>query len=179
MSNKARKAENTRIWRLNNPERAKAIAKKYRDKSVEARRAAHKSWYEENRQSVLERRRRPENRAKEREAFSAWQKANRAKRTEAQRVRVAQMGAFPLTQGQRDAVREVYDEARRVTAETGIPHEVDHAVPLKGLGICGLHVPWNLRVITAVENRQKNAKWTETDALPAWPHALDLVRTGR
>lgn len=53
------------------------------------------------------------------------------------------------------AIREVYKEAKRVTLATGIPHEVDHIVPLKGRKVSGLHVHFNLQVIPMLDNRRK------------------------
>jgi 5-methylcytosine-specific restriction endonuclease McrA len=48
-----------------------------------------------------------------------------------------------------------YEEAQRLTAETGVPHEVDHIIPLsRG----GTHSPDNLQVITAEQNRKKSNK---------------------
>lgn len=48
-----------------------------------------------------------------------------------------------------------YQDARRLSKETGIKHEVDHIWPLsKG----GPHLPWNLQVLTKEENLSKGAK---------------------
>jgi len=53
-----------------------------------------------------------------------------------------------------DKIREIYSECRRISEETGIPHEVDHIIPIaKG----GLHHQDNLQIITRELNRSKGA----------------------
>lgn len=54
------------------------------------------------------------------------------------------------------AIQSVYEECRRLTRSSGLEYQVDHIIPLQGRLVSGLHVENNLRIIPAVENRQKH-----------------------
>ena len=55
----------------------------------------------------------------------------------------------------RSKVQAFYAEAKRLTDETGIPHHVDHIIPLLGEFVCGLHVHTNLQVLPGSDNIRK------------------------
>lgn len=76
------------------------------------------------------------------------------------KYRASLLNAMPpwLSNEHRIQITAFYSEAIYLTHKTGIRHEVDHIIPLQGKNVRGLHVPWNLRVITRKENRRKGNK---------------------
>lgn len=52
-----------------------------------------------------------------------------------------------------DDVLPIYEAAARTKY-----FDVDHIVPLHGKNVSGLHVPWNLQLLTKAENSRKGAK---------------------
>jgi 5-methylcytosine-specific restriction endonuclease McrA len=63
-----------------------------------------------------------------------------------------------LTEIQKMQIAWFYSAAKMMTETSGKKHHVDHIHPLQGDGFTGLHVPWNLRIINAVDNIQKGNK---------------------
>ena len=60
-----------------------------------------------------------------------------------------------LNQDEVNKILTIYEECSKISCETGIPHEVDHIIPIcKG----GLHHPDNLQILTMEENRKKGGK---------------------
>jgi hypothetical protein len=71
-----------------------------------------------------------------------------------------------LSAEQKAEIRLIYREAVRLCGEVPKSYAVDHIVPLMGKEVCGLHVPWNLQILTAEENFKKNNKLLDSSPNP-------------
>jgi len=67
-----------------------------------------------------------------------------------------------LNKEQRKEIIDTYNEMRELNKLNLESYHVDHIIPIRGESICGLHVPWNLRVIKASDNMSKSNNITES-----------------
>lgn len=127
---KDKRAAATKAWQAQNKDRVRDAVRRYRAKLGDSA-AATKSAQN-----------------------AAWRAANRTQRaaeegSRRQALTTRQLASSP------EAILAVYERARLLTLVTGVRHEVDHEVPLRGEQVSGLHVPANLRCIPATDNRRK------------------------
>lgn len=127
-------------------------------------------WYIANREKVIQAAAtRPK--AALREYRNAWKRNNQLQiraDTKARRRRHRQATPKWLTRKQKSEIRQLYQIAMTMTKTTGERYVVDHIVPLRSESVCGLHVPWNLRVITREENLKKSNQLIDARPDPAY-----------
>lgn len=143
-------------WEVQN-EKRKTLPKS------EASKAAGKRYYEKNKELVkaraaarpAEAKRRYKQKYKEEnpELYKALTSVRKRRHRDATPAWV--------TDEQKKQMRTLYLKAQEMTKITGERYVVDHIIPLHGEEVCGLHVPWNLKVITQTENLLKSNKLLE------------------
>ena len=142
------------------PEKIKARVKKRREQYPEKVKIERRAENQRHKKSYIERARRwgLANPEKVKKFGREWRRNNPvASRllTVRRRMRLTRRKPLWLTDVDHAAIARVYEKAYRVSLTTEIKHHVDHIVPLCGKDVSGLHVPWNLQVLTAKENQSK------------------------
>jgi hypothetical protein len=92
-----------------------------------------------------------------------WKKSNPGKcNAYWNKYYVSKLQATPkwLSKEQLDEITEFYTLAQELAwlNQDGKAFHVDHIIPLQGENVCGLHVPWNLQLLPANENKKKGNK---------------------
>ena len=93
---------------------------------------------------------------KHREYYRSYYNNNRHKEIQRGRIKQLKRKQCMPEWADLDAIKVVYDEAKRLTLMHGTSYHVDHIIPLQGKLVCGLHVHTNLRVLPAKENLSKS-----------------------
>jgi 5-methylcytosine-specific restriction endonuclease McrA len=144
-------------WAIDNAKRAE------KPKS-EAAKAAAKRYYERNKNAVIARAA-----ARPRVEVNQYKEKYKKRNPELYKALTSvrkrrHRNATPkwVTAEQKQAMRQLYLEAQRLTKLTGERYVVDHIIPLINANVCGLHLPWNLRVMTQEENLRKSNKLLDT-----------------
>ena len=160
--NKTKRKATQKLWQEGNLEKVAACSKRYREKNPERvadsklkRTELDRKYHAERHIKNLE-----ENRKRNRE----WSKKNPAKHAAICAKRRSSLIKRTVSWASSCAILEIYKKARQLTIETGVPHEVDHIIPLQGKVVSGLHVETNLRVIPMTENRSKSASFVSKHA---------------
>ena len=144
-ANKAKHRANVRTYAAKHREKNCQYAAAYRKANPDKIKALNDSWQAANPEKYLG-------------ISRAWKLRNpahrRAKVAERRAMKLQRTPAW-LTNAHLSAIKAIYAEATEKTSVTGVCWHVDHIVPLLGENVSGLHVPWNLQVITGSENMRK------------------------
>lgn len=121
-------------------------------------------WREENPEHLakIEKSRWKNNKEKRKKDFKRWAQNNKAKLSaKTSKRRADEIQATPAWVNLAE-MRDYYLKCAKQKLLSGIDYTVDHIIPLRGKLVCGLHVPWNLQILTRSENSKKKNNFKGT-----------------
>jgi hypothetical protein len=76
--------------------------------------------------------------------------------------------SLKLSKESNNEIKSFYKECQSLNANSNKKYQVDHIIPITSDIICGLHVPWNLQILTKSENSSKKNKFDGTYDNVSW-----------
>jgi 5-methylcytosine-specific restriction endonuclease McrA len=148
-------------WRETYREEQYRLARDYKQRNKKKIYEHYKKWVADNKSKVLGYRKTYviKNPEKVKLATYEWSKKNKGKcNAYTSKYRAAKLNATPkwLTKFDLAYIKHIYIQAKELERLDGTTYEVDHIIPLQGKTVCGLHVPWNLQILTTIENTKKH-----------------------
>lgn len=141
-----------------NKEKTAEYQAQYRSENKESQKEYRKEYYAENREEMIRKavdhQRKNMDKLRVRQIrYAATEKGKIARMSyrnnRRAREKNARLGNLFLKE-----TLAIYKACSKMRKE-GLKMEVDHIVPICHPNVCGLHVPWNLRIILSKENRVK------------------------
>jgi hypothetical protein len=121
----------TAKWRENNPDSSKRSVDKYYQSHKEVKLAKTKEWRKKNKPLL--------------------QFYNSTRRSQIKKAFVSWADVQQMV--------EIYKSSIQLSEQTGIPHQVDHIIPLQHDLVCGLHWEGNLQILSTRENQIKSNRF--------------------
>lgn len=121
-------------YRIKNLDKVRLKDKRYREANTEKLRLYGRQHYQLNKHSYAESEAR--RRASKKKATPSW-----------------------LSKNQKEQIKYLYWLAQDLSKVAEEKYQVDHIVPLQNDYVCGLHVPWNLQILSERDNYAKGNKF--------------------
>jgi hypothetical protein len=118
------------IWKAANHDKIKIYKQRDYIKNISTYKESHRNWRINNRGI--------------RNSLEAARKSSKLKRTPKW-----------LSKDDKKEIAHIYKVCAWLNSWKLEKYQVDHIVPIQGRTISGLHVPWNLQILTASENASK------------------------